>query len=186
MSSGDWAVVSVAVLLTGTSAGILLTRSVWSLGGGWPGPVATLLTLHTGVMAVIGTITAAAAVRSWQLVGRGPGEVADATLLGLSRNDGDGSLFALLVLFVVFGTVLGTTALAFAARFAAGNDPGERIVACGVLGLEICVAGYGAARLLTGHHGVAPAVLALQLPVAVAAMVLCWPPVDEMATEPSR
>lgn len=179
MSSGEWAVVALAVLSAAICFGILLTRSLWMHRPTWPGPAATLLTLHTGTVAVLGTITAAAAARSWQLVERGATESSGTTLLGLSRNDGDGSLFALIVLFVVFGTVLATTALALAARFAAGDDPSERIVACGVLGLEICVSGYGAAKLLTGQHGLATALLALQLPLAIAAMVLCWPPADE-------
>lgn len=187
MGSGDWAVVTAAVVLAAGCLGILLTRSLWLRRAGWPGPVATLLTFHTGAVAVVGTITAAAAARSWQLVERGPGRAADAALLGLSPDDGDGSLFALIVLFVVFGTVLATTALALSARFAAGDEAGERTVACGVLGLETCAAGYGAAQVLTGQHGVATVVLALHLPVAIAAMAVCWPPApDQSAPGSSR
>lgn len=177
MDLGDWVVVSVAVVLTGTAVGVLLTLPVWS-GSGRPRLVPALLTIHAGVVAVIGVVTTAAAIRSWQVVGRPPADTAEG-LLDVSRIDGDGSLFALLVLLLAFGTLLAVAALALAARFAAGHDPTERMLACGVLGLEICVGGYGAAQLLGGNHGIATLLVTAQLPLGILAMVVCWPPVDD-------
>ena len=97
----------------------------------------------------------------------------------MSRIDGDGRLFPLLVLLLALGTLSAVVALAMAARFAAGHDPTERYVACGVLGLEICVGGYGAARLVTAGASPTAVVLAAHLPLAMLALVRCWPPADE-------
>jgi hypothetical protein len=171
--------VSVAVLVIGGAVGVLLTLSVWTAAGRRR-RVPALLTLHAGVVAVVGVVTTAAAVRSWQLVGRSP-TASTATLLDVSRIDGDGSMYALLVLALAFGTVLAVVALSLAARFAAGTDPAERMVACAVLGLEICVGGYAGAHLLTGSHSPVVLLVALQLPVVMLAMVSCWPPVDDGA-----
>jgi hypothetical protein len=179
MTPGQWAVVTVAGLLAAGTVGILLTLPVW-LGGGRGGLVPALLTAHTGLVAVVGVAAAGAAVRSWQLVDD-PTQPVQRTLLGVSRIDGDGRLFALLVLLLALGTVLSVVALAMAARFAAGDDPVERYVACAVLGLEICVAGYGAARWATGSPSATAIVLAAHLPIATLAMVRCWPPVEELA-----
>jgi hypothetical protein len=177
VSTGDWVLVSAAVLLTGATAGVLLTLPLWT--DGRPRRlVPTLLSAHAGIVAVVGAVTAAAAVRSWQLVDRAPDRPVAATLLDVSRIDGDASMFALLVLGLVFGTVLAVVALALAARFASGDDPVERMVACGVLALEICIGGYGAARLLHGSHGAAVLLIAVHLPLAMLAMVRCWPPAE--------
>lgn len=179
MDTGDWVVVSGAALLAGGTLGVLLTLPIWA-GAERPRPVPLLLSAHAGLVAVVGVITAAAAARSWQLVGRPPSEQA-AGLLDVSRIDGDGSMYALLVLALAFGTTLAVTALALAARFAAGHDPAERIVACSVLGLELCVGGYGAARLLDGSRSAAAVVLAAHLPLLVWAMVRCWPPPEPVS-----
>lgn len=172
--------VTGAVLLAGLVLGVLLTLPVWSAPRRLR-PVPALLTVHAGLVAVMGVVATASAARSWQLIDRDPQRPVAATLLAVSRIDGDGDLYALLVLFLAFGTLLAVTALALAARFAAGSDPTERMVACAVLGLEICVGGYGAAHLLSGGHGAATIALTLQLPLAMAAMVTCWPPAPEDA-----
>jgi hypothetical protein len=179
MTTDQWVVVTVAVLLAAGTVGILLTLPVW-LGGRRGGLVAALLTAHTGLVAVVGLLTAGAAVRSWQLVDD-PTRRVEPTLIEVSRIDGDGRLFALIVLLLALGTVLAVVALAMAARFAAGDDPVERYVACGVLGLEICLGGYGAARCLTGSASATALVLTAHLPIAMLAMVRCWPPVEELA-----
>ena len=173
--------VTGAVLLAGLVLGTLLTLPLWTSGGRRRRLVPALLSVHAGIVAVIGLIATAAAARSWQLIDRDPADAAKAavTLLDVSHIDGDGNLYALLVLFLAFGTLLAVTALALAARFSAGTDPTERMVACAVLGLEICVGGYAAAHLLGGNHGVAAIALTLQLPLAMAAMVTCWPPAPD-------
>ena len=88
------------------------------------------------------------AVASALATGRRGAHEHGSALLHVSRIDGDGSMYALLVLALAFGTLLAVVALALAARFAAGTDPLERLVASAVLGLEICVGGYAAARML--------------------------------------
>jgi hypothetical protein len=173
VTDGEWAVVAVAVLLAGATAGVLLTLPIWT--GTRPPFAAALLSIHAGVVGVVGAIAVAAAARSWQLVGRDPGEPV-AGLLQVSRIDGDDSMLALLVLVLALGTCLSVAALALASRFATGDDPAERVVACAVLALEICVGGYAVARLLAGSRAGGTVAVALQLPLAMLAMVACWPP----------
>jgi hypothetical protein len=176
VSNGEWSAVAAAVLLVGGTAGVLLTLPLWT------GPrrrtfAVVLLSVHAGLVGVVGTIAAAAAARSWQLIGdHDPKHVAG--LLQVSRIDGDGSMYALLVLALVFGTALAVVSLALAARFAASADPAERIVACAALALEICLAGFAAARILGGSRSASALVVAAQLPLAMVAMVACWPPAD--------
>lgn len=179
MTNGEWVAVGAAGVITGSVLGGLLTRSVW-IASGRRRLVAGLLALHAGLVAVLGIVATAAAARSWQLIGRPATEHASA-LLQVSRIDGDGSMYALLVLALAFGTLLAVVALTLASRFAAGTDPTERMVACGVLGLEICVSGYAGAHLLTGSHSPVVLLVTLQLPLVMLAMVSCWPPVDEPA-----
>jgi hypothetical protein len=176
VDTGEWIVVSVAVVLAGGTFGVLLNRPLW-LGGSRPGLVSAMLSVHAGLAAVIGVVTASAAARSWQLIGRPLTENA-AGLLDVSRTDGDGSMYALLVMALAFATGLTVTALALGARFADGDDPAERIVACAVLAFELCIGGYGAARVLDGNAGVVAVLLTLHLPVLMYAMVRCWPPVE--------
>jgi hypothetical protein len=174
VSTGEWIAVAAAVLLVGATAGVLLTLPLWT------GPrqrtfAVAVLSAHAGVVGAVGLVGAAAAARSWQLLGdHDPGRVAG--LLQVSRTDGDSSMYALLVLALVFGTALAVTVLALAARFAASADPAERIVACAALGLEICVAGLAAVRILAGSRSGTAIAVAAQLPLAMAAMVACWPP----------
>lgn len=177
MDTGDWVVVSVAVLLAGTTLGVLLTLPVWTAAAR-PRWIPALLATHAGVVAVVGVITVRAATRSWELI---DDPTAPASmLLDVSRIDGDGSMYALLVLAVAFGTTLSVIALSLAARFAAGDDPLERIVACAVLALELAVGGYGAARLLDGGRSVAALALAAHVPILVWAIVRCWPPPEPL------
>jgi hypothetical protein len=178
VSSGEWTAVCAAVLLIGGAVGVLLTLPVWTTTGRGR-RVAALLTLHAGLVAVVGVVTTAAAVRSWQLVGRPPASTT--ALLEVSRIDGNGSMYALLVLALAFGTLLAVVALSLAARFAAGTDPAERMVACAVLGLEICAGGYAAAHLVGGSRSPVVLLVTLQLPLVMVAMVSCWPPVDDGA-----
>jgi hypothetical protein len=183
VSNGEWVAVAAAVLLIGGTAGVLMTLPLWS------GPrrrtfAVGLLGAHAGVVGVVGVVTAAAAARSWQLIGRHDARPV-AGLLQVSRIDGDGSMYALLVLGLAFGTVLSVVALALAARFASSADPAERIVACAALALEICLAGFAAARLLGGSRSASALLVAAQLPLAMVAMVACWPPAEPAPEAPA-
>ncbi len=177
---------SVATVLASAVAGGLVTWSLWTDGTFERGGlrrrlVPGLLSLHAGAALVVGTVTAAAAVRSWQLVDRDPQQEAASALLDVSRVDGDRALYALLVLLLVATTGCLTLLLAQSARFAATDDGTQRSVACGVLGLEIGLCGLGLARLVIGGVS-APALLAVaHLPVLITAMVLCWPPHPDAA-----
>jgi hypothetical protein len=175
MTTGDWIAVVAAVVVASVPVGVLLTWSVWRRGSG-PRLVPALLTLHAGAVVVVGTIGAAAAARSWQLVDPDRREEAASALLDVSRIDGDQSLYALLVLLLVAVTGLLAVLLAQAARFAAGDDPGGRTIACAVLGLEIGVAGLGLAQVVTGETTALTWLGLGHLPVLIAAMVSCWPP----------
>jgi hypothetical protein len=178
VDAAEWVVVSVAGLLAAGTIGVLLTLPLWS-DGHRPPFVPAILSAHAGVVAVLGIATVAAVARSWQLVDDDrTKEVAG--LLQVSRIDGDGSMYALLVLALAFATTLAVVALSLAARFSAGDDPFERLVASAVLALEVCVGGYGAARMGTGSHSVAVVVLTLHLPLAMYALVRCWPPAEPL------
>ena len=175
MSNADWVLVVLASLLAAVPVGVLLTWPVWRRSGGRR-LVPALLTLHVGVVMVVGTIGTAAAVRSWQLVEREPQQEAASALLDVSRVDGDRALYALLVLLLVAITGLLALLLSQAARFAAAADAVGRTIACAVLGLELGLAGLGLARLVTGDRSALTWVAVAHLPVLVAAMVVCWPP----------
>jgi hypothetical protein len=179
MTSSQWVVVAVAGLLAAGTVGVLFTLPIWR-GDRRGGLVSALLTAHTGLIAVLGFAAVGAAVRSWQLVDD-PTQPVPRTLIEVSRIDGDRRLFALIVLLLALGTVLAVVALAMAARFAAGDDATERYIACGVLGLEICVGGYGVARCFIGSPSATAVVLTAHLPIAMLAMVRCWPPAEDLA-----
>lgn len=179
MSLSSWTVVVVATVLAAAPFGVLLTWPVWRRTRRWR-PVPALLALHAGAVVVVGAIAVAAAGRSWQLVDRDPQEEAAAALLDVSRIDGDRALYALLVLLLVALTGLLTLLLAQAARFAAGEDPGGRTIACAVLGLEIGVAGLALAQLVSGDRSALTWLGVGHLPLLIAAMVACWPPHAEL------
>lgn len=173
MSTGSW----IAVLAAGAVAAAVLGGLFAFPLRDRPGPrvVAVLLSLHAGVVVVVGTTTGAAAVRSWQLVDRPAQTAADPALLAVSRIDGDGSMFALLVLFLVAAAAVAIALLLVSSRLAASTDPGDRAVACAVLALEVALSGYGLAAAIGGSRSL-PALLAVaNLPIAMAAMVACWP-----------
>ena len=183
MSTGSWVAVVFAASIIAAVVGMLATLPIWTRG---PGRrlVPALLTAQAGGVIVLGTIAVAAAVRSWQLVDRPTAHVTR-TLVTVSRIDGDGRMYALIVLVLVAVAGLSALLLVLAARFAAGSDPTERTIACAVLGLEIGLCGYGLAACLGGSRS-APALLAVvNLPLAMAAMIACWPPhgVDAFAPE---
>jgi hypothetical protein len=180
MSSGSWFVVTVAVAACGAVLGVLLTRPVWAARSERP-LVPLLLSVHSGVAAIVGIVATAAATRSWQLITEDPPTEHAPVLLEVSRIDGDSSMYALLVLGLAFVTVLSVVALALASRFSAGSDPTERMVACAILGFEVCLSGYAAAQVVGGSRSAVALAATIHLPVAVWAMVACWPPADAEA-----
>jgi hypothetical protein len=175
VSGGTWVAVVAATLVASAVAGALFTLPVWA-GGRRARPVAMLLSLQGGGALVVGAIVASAAARSWHLLDQPPSQQVRPTLMTVSRIDGDGSMFALVLLAVVAMAVLSAIVLFLSARFAAGDVPSERTIACIVLGLEIGISGYGLAALLGGTRGAAPVLAVINLPLAMAAMVACWPP----------
>jgi hypothetical protein len=175
VSTGDWVAVTAAASVLAIVVGVLGTLPIWTRREG-PRVVPALLTLQAGGVLVVGTIATTAAVRSWQLLDRPPGAHVARSLVTVSRIDGDGSLYALIVLTLVAVAVLSAALLLLAARFAATSDPTERTIACAVLGVEIGLCGYGLAACIGGSRS-APAFLSVaNLPLAMAAMVVCWPP----------
>jgi hypothetical protein len=178
VSSGASIAVTVAATLLAITLGVHFTLSVWTQSPAARSHrlVAALLTLQAGGALVLGTIATTAAARSWQLIDRPVDAPAGPNLFTVSRIDGNGSMFALIVLAVVAAAALSAVVLLLAARFVVGHDPAERWIACIVLGLEIGLCGYGLSAALGGSHS-APALLAVvNLPLAVAGMVVAWPP----------
>jgi hypothetical protein len=175
VSTGSWVAVVVAASILAAVVGVLCTLPVWTRHRG-PRLVPALLTVQAGGVLVVSTIATTAAIRSWQLIDRPASAHVARTLLSVSRADGDGSMFALLVLAFVLVGGLSTLLLLLAARFAATSDPAERTIACAVLGLEIGLCGYGLAACLGGSRSGPAVVAVVNLPLAMAAMVACWPP----------
>ena len=175
MTGTEWLVVALAFVPAAIVIGVLLTWSLWRDRRRGPWFVPALLTLHTGLVVLGGTLATAAAARSWQLVDDPP-EQASAALLEVSRIDGDASLYALLVLVLVAATGLLGVLLATTARFAASSHPVDRAIACAVIGLELGVSGVGLVYLASGSRSPVALLAVAQLPVLMAAMVVCWPP----------
>ena len=175
MSAGDWVAVLAAILAASAVAGALFTLPAWRERGG-SRLVAGLLAVQGGGALVVGAVGASAAARSWQLVDRPATQPVTHTLLTVSRIDGQGSMFALILVAVVAASVLSAIVLFLSARFARGAVPSERTIACVVLGLEIGLCGYGLAALLGGSHEPATVASVVNLPLAMAGLLACWPP----------
>lgn len=175
MSTGAWWAVAVAVAAAGLGLGTHLTLPMWRTRGDAPRFAPALLTAQAGGVLALGVVALTAAARSWLLVDRPVDQPVARTLLSVSRIDGDGSMFALVVLGLVTAVVLVGALLLTAARLARGAHPGDRAVACVVLAVEVALSAYGLADVVGGSRS-APALLALvHLPVAMAALVACWP-----------
>ena len=177
MDTGSWIVVSVAVLLVSAVLGVHLNRPAWS-GGSARRLAPILFSLQCGLAALAGIVGVTAAFRSWQVLHEA--QTGTAPLIDVSRIDGDGDMYALLVLAMVAGTVIAVLVLGLAARFASGTDPVELIVACSVLAIEIFLGSLGLWQVLQGSRGVVALGLLVQLPLAIAAMVSCWPPPEPL------
>ena len=156
--------------------GALLVQVQVPSPGGDP-LAATVLAVHAGAALVGGAVLAGLAVRSGPLAdAKAAGTPAAATsLLRVSVTDGDPRFFTLMLVVVVLLGASLALSLTMAARFARGNDPFERFVACAVLGLELTAATYAVARVFQGQH-IWPYVLAaIHLPILTVAIATCWP-----------
>lgn len=161
----------VAVGFLAVAVGLLLSRPVLTgrpRGSRW---VALLLGVDAGVVLVAGIVLAAAAGRSWQLLGE-PDRPTGQAVLDISGSDGDGSLYALLIVVIGLLTLLLTLLLATATRSVEGTQPGDRALVSTVLGVEAVLAAVALVRLLTGAGAPVEAVVAAHLPLAVGGLVL--------------
>lgn len=172
-STAMWAIVWTAGVTLAMVIGVLLTLPAWRTRSGARLAVA-VLTAQAGAVAVSATVLAGAAIRTWQLIDRDPAEPATA-LVRLSRIDGDTAFFALVLLLLALSAALVTTITALAARFAAGSDPVERWIACGLIIVEIGGAAYALVRLLLGAGGWPYLGGALAVPVLALTLISCWP-----------
>lgn len=173
-TTATWTLVWAAGVTAAVVLGVLLTLPAWRDRRGARVAV-TLLTVQAGGVVVAGTVLAAVAVRSWQLIERPVDDPATA-LLRLSRVDGDTAFFALILLLLVVGAGLLATITAICARFAAGPDPLERWMACGLLAVQLGASAYALVHLVTGADGWPYVSGGLAFPVVAVALATCWPP----------
>jgi hypothetical protein len=168
----------IAVAMAACAAALVIAALLVLPGGRSGGsPLAAgLLAVQAGA-AVVGTaVLIGAAVRSEQLTTGEPRAEQAASLLRLTGLDGGDTGFfrVLIALMVVLGALL-VVVLVLGARFAAGNDPSERIVAGGVLAVESTIGGAALVLAVVGHRSLPFAVPAAALPLLVLATISCWP-----------
>jgi hypothetical protein len=161
----------VAIAVLGLAAGLIITRHTLTGRPRGSRLVALLLGIDTGIVLVGGIALTAAAGRSWQLLGD-PVSTTAHPLVDVSRLDGDGNLFALLVVIIGLITLLGATLLGTAARSVDGTQPGDAAVVAAVLWGQVAAAGYCLVRVLLGADGRPFLLLSLHLPLSVAALAL--------------
>lgn len=149
--------------------------------------VALLLGLDTGAVLLTGIAIAAAAGRSWMLVT----EPADPTptrhaMLQVSRLDGDGDFFALLIVVIGLLTLLATVLVGTAARCVPSSNSSDRAVVRGVLWVEVVLGLYGIGHLLLTGRAPLQIVLAAHLPLTVGALTLLQRHRDRPTLPPPR
>lgn len=172
--AGTWLAVAIAALVAALVWGALLTLPVWR--GRPSAPLAAgLLAATAGGVVVGATVLAGVAARSWQLLDREASAAPEEALLRLSSSDGDTAFYALMVLTVVALAGLLVALLAVAARWAAGDDPVGRVVACIVLGVQVLVGVGSAVMLALGSEAWPYVLLTATTPLAAAALRTCWP-----------
>lgn len=168
-----WATVWLAGLLAAGVWGHLLTNTSPRRG---PGGVArAVLALQAGAVVVGTAALVGLAVRSGQLADRPADAEVASSLVRVGRIDGDGSLFALVTLVVVVVGALVALILVLAARFVHSPHRGESWAAVAVLIAVVAVTGAGAVLVAGGSRWTPLVVLALQLPLASAALMSAWP-----------
>ncbi|MDP1818368.1 MAG: hypothetical protein Q8K58_00560 [Acidimicrobiales bacterium] len=176
MTPSDWLIVGVAGALASGVLGALVARPFLPAAQGSARLVAALLSVQAGLATVGGAALTGAAIRSWQLVDDDPAQQAAAGLVEVSRIDGDGRMYALVLLLLVALTACVTVLLALAARFATSADAKPRALACAVLGVEVAFCGYGVAQVISGSRNALAVGGVATLPLVMAALVACWPP----------
>lgn len=175
--TGAWVLVWVAGVLAAVVAGVLLTLPLWRGAPRRRPPVAAaLLAIQAGAAAVVATLLAGLAVRSWQLIERPADRPPAAALVRISRIDGDTALFSLFVLTIVVLGGLLVALLALGARLSASPDRIDRWIAWGLLVVEVLAAGALAGLHLAGFGGWPFRAGLLALPVLAVALVAAWPP----------
>lgn len=178
--TGTWVAVWVAGALAAVVLGVLLTLPCWSERSSASSSraarfVAAVLALQAGVAAVVGILLVGFALRSWQLVERSLEEPPATALVRISRIDGDGALFALIVLTLVLLGGLAVGLLAMGARMAVSEDRLERWVLVAFLGAEVLGAAVLAVLHLIGFGGWPYRSGLVALPILAAAFALAWP-----------
>jgi hypothetical protein len=182
--AGTWVLVGLAALLAAAVLGVLLVRPDQRRPGSATF-ASVLLALHAGGVVVGTAVLVGLAVRSGQLAERPPDAELAVSLVQVGRIDGDGSLFALLVLLLVAVGGLVALLLTLAGRFSTGDDPIERWVAVGLLGLELLVATFAVGLVALGERSVAGLVVAGQAPLLAVALVGSWRRADALAPDPA-
>ena len=157
-SAATWAAVTVATVAVGVVLAALVVLPALRPGGSVLG--SWVLGLQAGGVAVASAIIVGAAVRSEQLLDRAADAEQAASILRLTSLDGrDSGFFTLIVLVTVVVGGLLIALLVLAARFAADTDPVERVLAAGLLGVEVLgsVACWVLLALGFRHAGLRPA-----------------------------
>ncbi|MDQ2650130.1 MAG: hypothetical protein M3Z03_11325 [Actinomycetota bacterium] len=162
--------VQVAAALLAVVIGLMIARPTLTgrpAGSRW---VAVLLGIDTGVVLVAGVVLAAAAGRSWQLIG--DAERPANPILDITGSDGDGNLYALLIIVIGLVTLLLTMLLASATRGVDGTQPGDRSLVASVLWVEAFLAVVCLLRLVLGDGNPFEVLVAAHLPLAAGGLVL--------------
>ncbi len=173
-STLTWIVVAIAAC---AAALVMAALIVLPDGRSDGSPLAAgLLAVQAGA-AVVGTaVLIGAAVRSEQLTTGEPRAEQAASLLRLTGLDGgDTGFFRLLIGLMVVLAALLVVVLVLGARFAAGNDPSERIVAGCVLAVESAIGGVALVLAVIGHRSLPFVVPAAALPLLLLGTISCWP-----------
>lgn len=176
-SGPAWASVWLAVLVAAAVWGRLLTRTRVRRGAGRV--ARAVLALQAGSVVVGTALLVGLALRTGQLADQPPDAEVASSLVRVGQIDGDGSLFALVTLVAVAVGALLALILVLAARFVHSPQRGERWSAVAVLVAMVAAAAAGAVAVAGGSRWTPMVVLALQLPLAGAALMSAWPGREE-------
>lgn len=134
--------------------------------------VGLLLSLDTGAVLVAGLLLAGAAGRSWVLIGDPPTIARPDGVLQVSRLDGDGNFFALLIVVIGLLTLFGALVLGLSARAVQGTQPGDAALVQAVLWIQVLIGVSTLGRVLLGAGGQVDLLLTAHLPLSVGALWL--------------
>lgn len=171
---GTWLSVWLAGVLAAAVLGALVALPTLR---GRRGAVGASLWLgfQAGALLVTAAVGIGAAVRSRQLVGRPPEQLPEVALLPL-RHIGDAAFSDLILMGVALFVVLPAALLGLGARMAGSEDPSQRWVACGILGLQVVVSvAIGGYLVLDDGSARAVTLPSAATVLGVAALAACWP-----------